>query len=164
MIYSKQSLINGISKQFAVLKHLHTKVTEDNVGHKFSEPQRDIKDLMIYLGYSLERQIKNFVKGGEWDNATFADMAELSAQFDRKTRDTVLDNALANIIIMINGLTEEQCTETITMFGETAPRFEYITNHVLITLGAYKMQLFLQLKASGLAYLNTMNLWAAMDK
>jgi hypothetical protein len=162
MIYSKQSLINGINKQFFVLKHLHTKVTHENVTHKFSEPQRDVKELMIYLGYSLEIQIKNFVNG-TWDNATFAGMADLTASFDRKSWDVVLDSALVNITAMINGMTDEQCNESITIFWETAPRFEYITNHVLITLGAYKMQLFLQLKASGLSELNTMNLWGWMD-
>lgn len=159
MIYSKQSLINGIAKEFHILKHLSTKVTHENVDHKFSEPQRDVKELMIYLGYALERQIINFVKG-EWDTATFADMADLSSNFDRKTWDAVLDKSLAKITTIIEGMTDEQCNESITMFGSSAPRFEYIANNILTTLGAYKMQLFLQLKAAGLTDLNSMNLWA----
>jgi hypothetical protein len=38
-----------------------------------------------------------------------------------------------------------------------------LNDYILVFLGAYKMQLFLQLKASWLAELTTYNLWAGMD-
>jgi hypothetical protein len=50
------------------------------------------------------------------------------------------------------------------MFGSKGSRGSMIVNLVLCHYAAYRMQLFLYLKASGREELNTMNLWAGMDK
>jgi hypothetical protein len=60
-------------------------------------------------------------------------------------------------------MTNEQYDEVVTLWWRTAPRSTFLIDYVLEFLGAYKMQLFLQLKASGLSELGTMNLWAGID-
>jgi hypothetical protein len=49
------------------------------------------------------------------------------------------------------------------MFGQKASRGLWIVRLVLSHYTAYRMQLFLYLKASGREELNTMNLWVGMD-
>ena len=51
----------------------------------------------------------------------------------------------------------------VEMFGSKASRGAWIVNLVLCHYAAYRMQLFLYLKASGREELSTMNLWAGMD-
>lgn len=51
----------------------------------------------------------------------------------------------------------------IEMFGSKASRGSWLVNLVLCHYAAYRMQLFLYLKACGREELNTMNLWAGMD-
>ena len=52
----------------------------------------------------------------------------------------------------------------IEMFGSKASRGSWIVNLVLCHYAAYRMQLFLYLKASGREELNTMNLWGGADR
>ena len=51
----------------------------------------------------------------------------------------------------------------IEMFGQKASRGSMLVGLVLSHYVAYRMQLFLYLKACGREELNTMNLWAGMD-
>jgi hypothetical protein len=77
---------------------------------------------------------------------------------------TALDAAYAVIEKEIKNVTEEQRTETISIWGQTAPRNSFLVNYILVYLGAYKMQLFLQLKSAGNKSLGTWNLRAGMDE
>lgn len=52
----------------------------------------------------------------------------------------------------------------IEMFGSKASRGSWIVNLVLCHYAAYRMQLFLYLKACGREELNTMNLWVGTDQ
>jgi hypothetical protein len=49
------------------------------------------------------------------------------------------------------------------MFGRKASRGSLIVNLVLCHYAAYRMQLFLYLKACGREELNSRNLWTGMD-
>ncbi len=51
----------------------------------------------------------------------------------------------------------------IEMFGSKTTRGSFIVNAVLCGYAAYRMQLFLYLKACGREELSTMNLWAGVD-
>lgn len=162
-MYTKQDLINGITNEFRIIKHLSEKVTEENKDHQFTETQRTTNDLMFYLSYSLPKQVQIFVDG-KMDPSTFADESEKKASFDYKNFDQLMDSQLENIISMINSLSDEQMEEEIEVFGRKQARKILLVEYVLVFLWAYKMQLFLQLKHSGLSSLNTGNLRAGMDR
>lgn len=90
-MYSKAQLLIALRKEFDILKHLGSKAeTEAHLSHKFTEPQRTVRDLMIYLGYSVGKQVDLIVKG-ERDPSVFADMEELGANFDPKQWDVIMD-------------------------------------------------------------------------
>ncbi|MSV31807.1 MAG: hypothetical protein EXQ57_04735 [Bryobacterales bacterium] len=58
---------------------------------------------------------------------------------------------------------DEDLRAEMEMFGRKASRGFMLVSLLLKHYAAYRMQLFLYLKASGRAELNTMNLWVRMD-
>ena len=57
-MFTKSQLISHLENEFRILKHLGTKINhEQHLGHKFSEGQRTIRDIMVYLGYSMIKQV-----------------------------------------------------------------------------------------------------------
>jgi hypothetical protein len=102
---------------------------------------------------------------GGMDNAIYMDYVNQFTNFSYDQFGAELDKALAIVIAEINSLTESQWSEEVTMWGgKTAARSVFLIDYVFAFLGAYKMQLFLQLKHSGLSDLSTMNLWAGIDQ
>ncbi len=59
---------------------------------------------------------------------------------------------------------DEYLIEPIEILGRTASRAATVISLVLCHYTAYRMQLFLYLKASGLHTLSTFNLWMGQDK
>gem|GEM_PF-2419902 len=74
-----------------------------------------------------------------------------------------LDKALQIISDELLSLTESQWSQEISIWGRNGLRSMFLIDYIFAFLGAYKMQLFLQLKDSGLSDLGTMNLWAGID-
>lgn len=162
-MYSVETLLSGIKNQFNILKHLWEKIHEENINFTITEWSRTVLELLKYLCFSTPVQVEIMVDGkmdmekynaslAKWENFTYD-------QFS-----TELDKAYAHIEAQIKSVTEEQRTEVINVFYQTAPRNTFLVNYLLVFLGAYKTQLFLQLKAAGNKDLGTWNLWAGMDE
>jgi hypothetical protein len=64
---------------------------------------------------------------------------------------------------LLSSFTEAELRGEVEMFGRRATRGAMIVNMVLCGCAAYRMQLFLYLKAVGREELGTMDLWAGMD-
>lgn len=162
-MYSTQQLIAGITNEFNILKHLGSKVTEANAHHKLTDPQRTIQELEHYIISSFPAQIIMMV---EWvqDNQKYMDYAGQFSDFSYDQFGAELDKALVIISDELSSLTESQWSEEISIWGRTGSRSMFLIDYVFAFLGAYKMQLFLQLKHSGLSDLGTMNLWAGIDQ
>jgi hypothetical protein len=60
-MYSTQKLLNAIQYEFNVLKHLGSKVTEENADFRLSDVQRTTQEVEHYIVSSLPIQIKLFV-------------------------------------------------------------------------------------------------------
>lgn len=162
-MYSPQQLIVGITNEFNILKHLGSKVSEANHIHKLTDPQRSIQELEHYIISSFPAQIMAMVA---WsiDDTIYMEYIGKFSDFSYDQFGAELDRSLAIITAEITSLTESAWSEEITMWGgKTAARSVFLIDYVFAFLGAYKMQLFLQLKHSGLSDLGTMNLWAGID-
>lgn len=157
-----QHLINAIWNEIRILKHLGSKVTAANKDFKLTPTQRSIEELEHYIISSFPAQVHLMVKWS-WDENLYM---ELTGKFEWFTFDKFvweLDNSFAVISEQINTLTDAQWQEEMTIRGMNWPRTRFLNDYVLTFLWAYKMQLFLQLKASGLTELSTYNLRAGMD-
>ncbi len=64
---------------------------------------------------------------------------------------------------LLGSFSDADLRAEIEMFGSKASRGSMIVNLVLCHYAAYRMQLFLYLKACGREELNTMNRWVGMD-
>jgi hypothetical protein len=158
-----QHLIAAISQEIRILKHLGAKVTAENKDFRFTPEQRSTEELERYIVGSLPAQIKLMIAGGRDENI----YNEYEKQFEGMSYTKFvdeLDNALTTITADIQSVTDAQRQEQIAIRGMQGPRTKFLNDYVLVFLGAYKMQLFLQLKASGLSELTTYNLWAGIDQ
>lgn len=162
-MYSKEHLISALGTEFRILKHLGNKVEEQYLDHKFTEKQRTIHELMAYLAFSIEKHVQLIVIG-QWEPSIFDNMDVLTKTFDYRKWDDLLDTEYEHITKMIRGLEDEDMNKEITLFGKTGPRTMFLVDYLLTFFGAYKMQLFLQLKHAGRAELGMYNLWAGMDE
>jgi hypothetical protein len=64
---------------------------------------------------------------------------------------------------LVEPLSDDDLQATMEMFGRKASRTEWLIQIVLCHYVAYRMQLFLYLKACGRGELNTLNLWVGVD-
>lgn len=161
-MYSKEHLLTAISNEFRILKHLGNKVEEQYLGHKFTEKQRTIHELMAYLAFSIEKQVQLIIIG-QREPSIFNNMDELTKTFDYRKWDDLLKTEEEHIVKMIRGVDDEAMSEEISLFGKTGPRRMFLVDYLLTFFGAYKMQLFLQLKHAGRSELGMYNLWGGMD-
>ena len=100
---------------------------------------------------------------GKRDEEIYMNYAKQFEGFTYSQFAAEIDTALEAITQEINSLSDAQRQEHMTIRGMEGPRTRFLNDYILVFLGAYKMQLFLQLKASGLTELTTYNLWAGMD-
>lgn len=161
-MYSKEKLITAIGNEFKILKHLGNKVEAQYLDHRFTEKQRTIHELMAYLAFSIEKQVQLIVIG-HWEPSIFDNMDALTKTFDYRKWDELLTTEEEHIVKMIRSLEDEAMDEEISLFGKTGPRSMFLVDYLLTFFGAYKMQLFLQLKHAGRSELGMYNLWAGID-
>jgi hypothetical protein len=64
---------------------------------------------------------------------------------------------------LLANYSENEFRSELAMFGEKASRGVWVVRMVLNHYAAYRMQLFVYLKAAGRPELNTMNLWVGVD-
>jgi hypothetical protein len=160
-MYSPSQLLSSLANEFRILKHLGAKVTSENKNAKLTEAQRTIEELEQYI-LSLAGQVAAVVRGGR-DNEKFMEDIAFSQDFSFDQFDTKLDEAYDIIKNLIERLSDAQWAEEVSMRGQTKTRTEWLVGYVHVFLGAYKMQLFLQLKHAGLSTLGTMNVWGGID-
>src|SRR5215469_6047062 len=162
MVVTKEELIGSLQNEVRILLHLASKIDPEKLGYRPSPKQRSMLELLQYLtvmGPALIQQIKI----GTFDLVAFrtaeAEAANLSVDAAlAKIRSHSIDYAN-----LLSSLTEAELRGEVEMFGRRATRGAMIVNMVLCGCAAYRMQLFLYLKAVGREELGTMDLWAGMD-
>lgn len=157
-----QHILAAIANEFRIMKHLAGKVTTENKAYRFTSWQRSTEELLCYIISSFPIQVKLMVLWKR-DEEVYTDYAKQFAWFTFDQFAWELEKAYTMIEQEILSLTDTQRQEHITIRGMEGPRTKFLNDYTLVFLGAYKMQLFLQLKASGLSTLGTYNLWAGMD-
>lgn len=154
-------LIEAITHEFHILKHLGSKVTEDNKSYRFSDTQRTTEEVEQYIISSFPAQVKLMVLGKRDENM-YTNYTNQFSSFTFDQFSASLDRALEEISADLRGVQDAQWDEMIDIRGRKAARSAFLVDYVLVFLWAYKMQLFLQLKAAGCP-VGTYNLWAGID-
>ncbi len=169
MVLTKDELLSTLQNEVRLLLHLASKVDPAKLDYRPTAKQRTTLELLQYLTIMGPIHMRAAVEG-------VADMQEWGKTWN--TQEAIAkDRSLEQVKESIGqqpGLFEEMlgtCSDAdlraeIDLFGNKALRASrglWMVRLLLSNYAAYRMQLFLYLKASGREELNTMNLWVGMD-
>jgi hypothetical protein len=162
MVLSKSELIAALQDEVRILLHLASKVDPARLDYRPTPKQRSTGELLRYLSMMGPALVKA-AKAGAFDAAGWA-AAEQVAKAQS------LDQALATIAShadayagLLAELSDADLRAEVELFGERATRGALLVKWVLSGCAAYRMQLFLYLKASGRGELGTTDLWSGVD-
>lgn len=155
---TKEQLVNEITHEFNVMRHLGQKATEEQLSYRPSDSQRTLLELMQYVSYVFTATAEAVING---DQTVYPKMSEEAKSLTLANFDERMQAQAERVRELVMPMTEEQANEEVMVFMK-ATRATYVLN-MLKWAAAYKLQMFLYLKASGHSHLNTMNAWAGMD-
>lgn len=166
MVLTKDELISALRSEVRLLLHLASKVDPAQLDYRPSAKQRSTLELLQYLTLVGPIHLRGVL-------AASFDMGAWGAAWrtgEAAAKVMTLDQTVASIASqpalfdeLLGPLTDADLRANIEMFGRKASRGTMLVSLVLCHYSAYRMQLFLYLKASGREELNTMNLWAGID-
>lgn len=156
---TKQEYIASLTKEFNIICHLASKIKDTDLDYKPTDAQRTTMELLRYLSYVFIATVKVLENG---DQGIYMELSKKAD--DLKLEDFIesMQNQLKDVTEIVNNFSDEQLNESVDLWGVQS-RAMHLLNSPLKWATAYKIQLFLYMKANGHAKLNTMNLWAGMD-
>ncbi len=160
-MYSKQNLVASLSNEFRVIRHLITKMPEGAMDYKPTEKQRTTLELLQYLSIVAPATIDCVYQG---DTKAFMPYVEISKTVTADNFSEIFDRHEKLAHEILEKFTDETLHEKINLFnmGEMT-KGVYLVETILKWIVAYKMQLFLYIKAAGNTSIGTSNLWGGMD-
>ena len=162
MVLTKNELIESLRDEVRILLHLAGKVEPSMLGYRPTPQQRSTLELLQYMTM-MGPTLVQMTQTGTFDAAAWtAREASASAlSFDEAIAWlTTHGDAYATLL---DGMSDTDFRAEVNLFGRPSSRGAFIVNNVLSGCAAYRMQLFLYLKACGRSELSTMNLWAGID-
>jgi hypothetical protein len=158
MITKEQYLAN-LQNEINIIRHLGTKIEPTMLDYRPSEKQRTMLELMNYLGHIVSVGTEVAVVGNSANYMAFRDNAP---KVTLENFDQIMTKQSEEVSAKISAFSDEAMKEEIEFFGRKTPRADHLLSILKWTV-AYKMQLFLYLKANGKDELGTMNLWQGTD-
>ncbi len=162
MVLTKAELIAALQDEVRILLHLTGKVDPAMSDYRPTPVQRSTSELIKYLSFMGPTIVKGAIDG------TFDETAWEAAK--KRAAAGSLQDAVEAIrahgttyASLLGDLTDDDLRAEIEVFGEKTSRGAFLVRWVLSGCAAYRMQLFLYLKACGQSELGTMNLWAGVD-
>jgi hypothetical protein len=166
MVMTKDELIEAFQKEVRIFVHLIGKVDAAKIDYRPSAKQRSVLELVQYMTVMAPAMTQS-IKGGEFTQEA---MGAIWGPRDAASKKMNWEQAVAAIgrqsdemTQMLAPWTDADFRSDINMFGQDTTRGAALVNMVLCGYAAYRMQLFLYLKAMGREELNTMNLWGGID-
>ena len=160
---AKGQFLASVGHETKVCKHLYSKVTPDRLEFRLGEGMRSTLDLLRYLTHCGVVPARAILREG-WDgvSAWLAEAGEMRASAFPEH----MDAQATAIRDLLSDLSDEEMeSRRVTLpWGLELALGEALVATSLKFLTAYRMQLFLNLKASGTPSLDTYNCWLGMDR
>jgi hypothetical protein len=159
---SKEQVAASMMFECDVAKHLHTKLTPASYDYKPTTGQRSTIELMRYLSICGIAGIQSLYTS-DWK--TFSKYTERSSGMKAEDFPAAMDLQKREIKEFFDSVTERELEtrDAKLPVGGTQLLGQAILDLPLKWIAAYKLQLFLYLKATGATELNTANAWMGMD-
>jgi hypothetical protein len=166
MVLTKEELISSIANEVRVLLHLISKVEPGMLDYKPALNQRTLVELLRYLVVMAPVHVRG-ATGKAFDMEAWramwnAEEGRASTMDLEQIREAIAKQP-AVCADVINACPDEDLRGELEMFGSKASRGSWLVRLLLSHYAAYRMQLFLYLKACGRPELSTMNLWVGTD-
>jgi len=160
-MYTKQDLAASLTKDTEVIKHLFDKIPADTFGYKPTEGQRTTLELLQYMSIMTPAAIDVVYQG---DSAVFNKYTDVAKTVTAENFKEKIDEHLTLALTTLEKFTDKDLNTTIDIFM-MGPKSKgvYLVDTILKWLVAYKMQLFLYIKASGNSSIGTSNVWGGFD-
>jgi hypothetical protein len=162
MVLTKSELIASLQEEVRILLHLASKVDRAKLDYRPTPKQRSTIELLRYLSVMGPRWLQ-FAKAGMFDAAAWT-AAEQAAEARDIDEAVVAIAAHTNVYAaLLADMSDADFRAEIEGAGTTTTRGAFIVKYVLCECAAYRMHLFLYLKACGRAELGTWNLRVGVD-
>lgn len=160
---SKPQFLDSCLNEIRIINHLYEKVTPEMLSYRPSEKQRSTLELLQYLSHFAKLEAGAIYEGKAIGH--FAEAMKEAYQMPADKFLSAMDEQTQELKNVFAKITNAQLEESVDLFGrgQSQPRALWFLNLVLKSLTAYKMQLFLYLKACGVTNINTSNLWRGED-
>jgi hypothetical protein len=158
---SREQFIESVRNEARILKHLYTKVPQDKLDYRPSPGQRSLLELLEYLPCNAAAIAKHVISG---DFSTIKDTFDRVKESARKDFAATVDREFEEFARLVGAASDAELAKSVTLpNGVTLPLGAALLEFNLKFMTAYRMQLFLYLKACGRAELSTPNLWKGAD-
>lgn len=163
MVLSKAELIASLQNEVRLALHLVGKTAPAHLDYRPSASQRSTLELIRYISMMGPTIIRwSLANTSDFDIWTQAEAASKERNLEQAREAIAAQHA--EYADLLGELTEADIRAEVTDFdGNKTSRGAFLTNLVLAGCAAYRMQLFLYLKASSAPAINSANLWSGMD-
>lgn len=155
---TKQQFQASIIEETTIIKHLFGKIPEGAWDYRPTPKQRSTLELIQYIALIAGAGME--MLAGKAD--AFEGFAEKKSAVTPDVFLSVLESEETKIGELLSKWSDEDLQKETTAFGRTAPASVHLLGMLKI-LVAYKMQLFLYIKANGVTNIGTSNLWGGRD-
>ena len=165
MVLSKSELIASLQNEVRILLHLAHKIDRSTLDYRPTPKQRTTLELLRYMSMMGPMMIKyGLAKGGEFDRDAWTVEAKAAEARDFDQTLATISAQTDEYVKLFAEVTDDDFRSEITVFdGSKMTCGNYLVNSVLGGCAAYRLQLFLYLKACGQEELGTSNLWGGVD-
>jgi hypothetical protein len=163
MVLTKSELIVLLQKEVRLLLHLTTKIDTAVLDYRPTPKQRSTIELLRYLT-TMGPALIRYAKGEPLDASAIAEATQAANM--RNFDETIVALAAHSDLyaeLLADVSDDDLRGEIMWVDGSRIPRGLFLVNYVFGQCTAYRLQLFLYLKACGRDELNTMNLWLGAD-
>ena len=160
---TKSEFLSFLEREAATLSHLVSKAQPSHLAFRLTPAQRSTDELIRYLATQWVGSVSYFVSGS-WDGWSAAEQAAKGVT--PATFAAAMARQVAEVRQLLEPISEAEFATRPSKdpMGTAMPLAQAIFGGTVAWTTGYKMQLFLQLKAAGLADIGTSNLWMGVDK
>ena len=161
-MFNRKQYTESMRKECGIIKYLASRISPEKYSYRPSESQRTTEELLRYLTVSAWVPAQ-FIVTENWDHGPIA--AAKSESLDLKDFGQAMDDQCDQIEGVLSSFNDEQLStgKTKMPWGEDCTVGEAFINMTLKCFVAYRMQLFLYAKASGLTEMGPSDCWVGVS-
>lgn len=160
-MYTRENFLDAVRKEASIISHLHSKLTPEMLDFRPTPAQRSTRELLEYIPCCAFLIGKCLSEGGfqNWKPGADEIKAAVAKDFN-----AALNAEVEKLTQWVKAMPESELNKDVkTPPGDVIKLSQALVDMNYRFLTAYKMQLFLYLKACGRADIGTANCWAGRD-